>query len=95
MPIRRAPVVSEDPAIQAYVDRGVRERRNLTAIADERAYALADVVVVDVQLDVTERHFESASSVAVDVEPFRAAGATWWIDGNWSDVTASLAASID
>lgn len=69
----RAPVVSEDPAIQAYVDRGVRERRNLTAIADERAYELADVVVVDVQLDVAERHFESAGSVAVDVEPFRAA----------------------
>ena len=69
----RAPVVSEDPAIQAYVNRGVRERRNLTAIADERAYGLADVVVVDVQLDVAERHFESAGSVAVDIEPFRAA----------------------
>jgi nucleotide sugar dehydrogenase len=69
----RAPVVSEDPAIQEYVDRGVGERRNLTAIADQRAYALADVVVVDVQLDVSERFFESAEQVAVDIEPFRSA----------------------
>lgn len=69
----RAPVVSEDPAIQAYVDRGVGERRNLTAVADERAYSLADVVVVDVQLDVSERFFEDADRVTVDIEPFRSA----------------------
>jgi UDP-N-acetyl-D-glucosamine dehydrogenase len=69
----RAPVVSEDAAIQAYVDRGVRERRNLTAVADARAYALADVVVVDVQLDVSDRCFYDAADVAVDLEPFREA----------------------
>jgi UDP-N-acetyl-D-glucosamine dehydrogenase len=69
----RAPVVSEDPAIQTYVDRAVRERGNLTAIADERAYGLADVVVVDVQLDVAGRVFETAAAVDLDMEPFKAA----------------------
>ncbi len=69
----RAPVVSEDPAIQAYIGRAVHERRNLTAIADPRAYGLADVVVVDIHLDVADRWVAEADEVEVDLEPFREA----------------------
>ncbi len=69
----RAPVLSEDPDVEGYCRRGVLESRNLTAVADDRAYALADVVIVDVQLDAAARVFDSADEVALRMEPFREA----------------------
>lgn len=69
----RAPVISEDQDVARYCHRGVIEQRNLTALADERAYALADVVIIDVQLDAAASVFESAADVSVRMEPFREA----------------------
>jgi nucleotide sugar dehydrogenase len=69
----RAPVVSEDPDVETYCRRGVLEAANLAAVADDRAYALADVVIVDVQLDAAARVYDKADEVEVRMEPFREA----------------------
>lgn len=68
-----APIVAEDPKIGEYVERGALRRANLVATADVRAYELADVVVVDIQLDTEERTFATADAVRVNLEPFVAA----------------------
>lgn len=48
----RSPIATDDPDLEAYVARGVLETKNLVATSDERAYAMADTVVVDVNYDV-------------------------------------------
>jgi len=46
-----APVEAEDPEVAPLIERGVKEKKTLTASFSYEALALADVVVVDVQCD--------------------------------------------
>jgi UDP-N-acetyl-D-glucosamine dehydrogenase len=46
-----SPVSAEDPAVQQLIERGVKERKTLTATYSYDALKLADVLVLDVQCD--------------------------------------------
>ena len=46
-----SPVSAEDPAVQQLIERGVNERKTLTATFSYDALKLADVLVLDVQCD--------------------------------------------
>jgi UDP-N-acetyl-D-glucosamine dehydrogenase len=46
-----SPVSADDPAVQQLIERGVRERKTLTATYSYDALKLADVLVLDVQCD--------------------------------------------
>jgi UDP-N-acetyl-D-glucosamine dehydrogenase len=46
-----SPVSAEDPAVQQLIERGVKERKTLTATFSYDALKLADVLVLDVQCD--------------------------------------------
>jgi UDP-N-acetyl-D-glucosamine dehydrogenase len=46
-----SPVKAEDPSVAELIERGVRERKSLTATYSYDALRLADVLVVDVQCD--------------------------------------------
>ena len=75
---------SDDPAEVAQITDHVREAREQST--SEQPFE----IVAQGQTPP-----DPAAAGAI-VEPFRAAGATWWIDGNWSDVTAeSLRERID
>ena len=65
------PLKSSDPKVQQYFDRA-REKGNLYASYDGYAYALADVVIVDVNLDVQKKSADNAEMLGfdVDMQPF-------------------------
>lgn len=67
------PIASPDDELTRLIADGVRISRNLVAAVSERAYSLADVVVVDLPLDVTERFAESVDAIDVRMKPFEAA----------------------
>ncbi len=67
------PVVSPDPELGRLIEQGATGTGNLRATTCEEAYALADVIVVDVHLDVVSRAADSACDVLVDIEAFKAA----------------------
>jgi UDP-N-acetyl-D-glucosamine dehydrogenase len=46
-----SPMSAEDPAVQQLIERGVKERKTLTATYSYDALKLADVLVLDVQCD--------------------------------------------
>jgi nucleotide sugar dehydrogenase len=58
-----APIASPDAEFDRLVAEGVHEFGNLCATSSERAYELAHVIVVDVQLDVVDRAVESAADI--------------------------------
>jgi len=67
------PFRSPDPELAELFRGAVRERGNLRATTCEEAYALADVVVVDVHLDVENRVAERADEIRVGLEGFQSA----------------------
>jgi nucleotide sugar dehydrogenase len=69
----RAPVGSPDPEFDRLVEQGALQTRNLVATASEEAYALADVIVVDVHLDVVDRRVTSPEEIELDLTSFEAA----------------------
>lgn len=66
-------VVSPDKRLPLLIHRAVLERGNLRATASQDVYSLADYVVVDVQLDVTNRLTAETNEVSIDLEAFREA----------------------
>ncbi len=68
-----SPFPSPDPALDALIHRAVQETRNLDATVSEEAYALADVIVVDVPLDVEDRAVCDPQSIRLNLAPFEAA----------------------
>jgi nucleotide sugar dehydrogenase len=62
-----APIASPDPEFDRLVAEGVREKGNLCATASEKAYALAEVIIVDVHLDVIDRAVESAGDIQINL----------------------------
>src|SRR6266446_3908582 len=67
------PIASPDPALTELVQNAVRTTRNLEATTSEEAYRLADVIVVDVPLDVADRFIAHAGEVEVRLGPFEQA----------------------
>ena len=68
------PVIADDPKIELFYKKA-REKNNLYATCDAYAYSKADVIVVDINLDVkkksnTSGHLEDYS---VDLTPFKKA----------------------
>ncbi|MBV9212791.1 MAG: nucleotide sugar dehydrogenase [Actinobacteria bacterium] len=68
-----APVASPDRSLDDAIRHAARVAGNLRATTVEEAYGLADVVVVDVHLDVRTRVARTADEIAVDLEGFEAA----------------------
>jgi UDP-N-acetyl-D-glucosamine dehydrogenase len=66
-------VVSADPELAALTRRAVVTTGNLRATTAEEAYRLADVIIVDVHLDVRNRVVESPFEIEVDLEGFAGA----------------------
>lgn len=71
------PVTASDPKILEYFEN-TRSRGNLLATVDPTAFSHADVVIVDINLDVQKRSDEESAlrGFGVDLEPFRTAIAT-------------------
>ena len=68
------PLVADDPKIEVLY-RSALERNCFTATCDEYAYSLADVIVVDINLDVAKAGSEpnDLGGYSVDLSAFRAA----------------------
>jgi len=57
-----SPVSAEDPTVQQLIERGVRERKTLTATYSYDALKLADILVLDVQCDFIKDELGNLSS---------------------------------
>jgi UDP-N-acetyl-D-glucosamine dehydrogenase len=67
------PFRSPDAKLPQILREAVLERGNLRATTCEEAYSLADVIVVDVHLDVEDRVAESVEGIRVGLAGFQAA----------------------
>ena len=65
------PVASSDPEVPAIFHRTVVEKKTFRATSEEFVYTLADVVVVDIQLDATKPAFGEAEKGYCDLTHFR------------------------
>ncbi|MBW2340352.1 MAG: nucleotide sugar dehydrogenase [Deltaproteobacteria bacterium] len=57
-----SPVSAEDPTVQQLIERGVRERKTLTATYSYDALKLADVLILDVQCDFIKEELGNLDS---------------------------------
>lgn len=69
----KVPIQAPDPEFDRLIHRAVLERRNLCATASEEAYELAEVIVVDVQLDVLDRFAQAPADIELNLQGFEAA----------------------
>ena len=69
----QSPIAAPDPEFDRLVRQAVLERGNLCATPLEEAYEMAEVIVVDVQLDVIDRLVQSPSDIQLDLQGFEAA----------------------
>ncbi|NOZ64055.1 MAG: nucleotide sugar dehydrogenase [Caldiserica bacterium] len=69
----KPPVESTDPDVPEIFRKTVVEKKTLHATWHEKAYELADIVVVDIQLDATKPSFGSAEIGYCDTGAFEAA----------------------
>lgn len=65
------PVNSSDPEIPQIFKRTVLEKKNFRATSEEFVYSLADIVVVDIQLDAAKPSFGEAEKGYCDLLAFR------------------------
>jgi UDP-N-acetyl-D-glucosamine dehydrogenase len=68
------PVIADDPKIEQFYQKA-REKGNLYATYDPYTYSKADVIVVDINLDVQKQsnHQKDLENFGVDMTPFRKA----------------------
>jgi nucleotide sugar dehydrogenase len=66
------PIVSPDRSLDGLTGRAVREAGNLCATASPNAYALADVIVIDIPLDVHNRVETDPARISVGLNSFDA-----------------------
>ncbi|MCX8020068.1 MAG: nucleotide sugar dehydrogenase [Chitinophagaceae bacterium] len=68
------PVLASDPKISLYYENA-RKKNNLYATFDPEAYARADVIIIDINLDVKKTNSETGElkDFDVDLTPFRKA----------------------
>lgn len=69
----RLPFKSEDKSFPEKLNKAVNEFENLKATSDENAYKKADVVVVDVQLDIKKNEFGNSQNNTLKKESFETA----------------------
>jgi nucleotide sugar dehydrogenase len=62
-----APIASPDAEFDQLVSDAVSQTRNLCATASEKAYGLAEAIVIDVHLDVIDRAVESAGNIQINL----------------------------
>jgi UDP-glucose 6-dehydrogenase len=67
------PFASPDHEFAALVHDAVQKTGNMKATASETAYELADVIVVDVGLDVRERYVADPKEIHLLMDSFQAA----------------------
>ena len=67
----RFPFASPDPDLVTLTRRAVLEDGNLCAACSEEAYALAEVIIIDIPLDVADRTEAEPTAIQVDLAPFR------------------------
>lgn len=67
----KPPVHAEDPEISRIFPRCVKEKKTLRATWHKYVYKLADIVVVDIQLDAIKPHFGNALTGYCDLSAFR------------------------
>lgn len=67
----RTPIESEDPEVPQIIQRTVLEKKTFVATWVEDFYELADIVVVDVQLDARKKGLGNADEADVDLQGFR------------------------
>jgi UDP-N-acetyl-D-glucosamine dehydrogenase len=67
------PFRAPDSELERLVREGAQERRNLRATTCEEAYGLADVIIVDVHLDVENRVVDDPSEIRVALSGLEAA----------------------
>jgi nucleotide sugar dehydrogenase len=65
------PVQAEDPEIPEIFPRCMKEKKTLRATWQEYAYKLADIVVVDIQLDATKPELGNADAGYCDLTAFK------------------------
>ena len=68
----RPPIDATDPEIKVIFPRTVLEKKTLRGTWHPHAYELADVVVVDIQLDATKPEFGNATVGYCDLTAFKA-----------------------
>ena len=66
------PLVAEDPKIEMYFNNAL-QKGNFYATSDSTSFSYADIIIVDINLDVnkTKNHDESLSSFDVDLSSFK------------------------
>lgn len=69
----RMPVPSPDPTLPELMHAAVNVTRNLEASTSEEVYGLADIIIVDLPLDVADRFVESVDQVEIHRRPFEQA----------------------
>ena len=69
----RSPIEAEDPEIAEIFPRTIKEKKTLRATWHNKAFELADVIVVDIQLDATKPVFGDAAKGYCDTKAFRSA----------------------
>jgi nucleotide sugar dehydrogenase len=62
-----SPVSAEDPTVQQLIERGVKERKTLTATYSYDALKLADVLVLDVQCDFIKEELGNLHSGRAEI----------------------------
>ena len=67
------PFASPDAEFDRLVREAVCDAKNLCATASERAYELAETIVIDVQLDVIDRAVREASAIEINLGSLEAA----------------------
>lgn len=67
------PLASEDPELPEMVGRVATEKGTFTATFQEEALSLADVVIVDVQCDITKPDLGNVRNAYVEMTAFKAA----------------------
>jgi nucleotide sugar dehydrogenase len=68
-----SPFSSPDPELERMIGKAAREHRNLRATASTSVYALADVVIVNVPLDVEDRTNTDRAAIGVRMGHFEVA----------------------
>ena len=68
------PIVASDPKIETYYQQS-RQKQNFLATYDAYAYSKADVIIVDINLDVAKdsNEMNDLAGYAVDLSPFKKA----------------------
>ena len=67
------PMGSPDPELSRLTHRTVHETGNLLATSSEKAYSLADIIVVDVTLDIRDRTVFAPAEIDIGLDSFKAA----------------------